>query len=148
MCHDFNSLYPSVIDGYNLSPDTYVENPQGYPYWFNYTPTFGGFSSNPTLDTARFSLQGKLCTFFILCSADGISNDIILTMTAPITNGSMRTALLCGQVVDNGSILTTPPLALLAASSTTINCFSTYVGAGWTASNAKRIVELSGFYSI
>lgn len=75
------------------------ENPSGFPGLFNYAPTYGGFSSNPT-QNVRFALKGNIVTYFATTTANGTSNATTFTMSLPIaaTQGSM----VYGIVADNG----------------------------------------------
>lgn len=53
--------------------------------WLDYTPTFTGFSVNPTGITARYTLIGKTCTVR-LHMTPGTSNDVGQTITLPFTS--------------------------------------------------------------
>lgn len=64
---------------------SYQASPQGYPTWFNYTPTFTGFSANPASYYAKFSVLGTTCTTFFRTIADGTSNATGFEITAPVT---------------------------------------------------------------
>lgn len=76
--------------------------PFGYPTWFNYTPTFGGFSVSPTLVACRYRIIG---TFFSMAYRDigGTSNGTTFTISCPVValTGSVTACInIC---TDNGS---------------------------------------------
>jgi hypothetical protein len=57
----------------------------GVGIWKAYTPTFTGFSSDPTSVRARYCLVGKLCHVSIYASGNGTSNATTFQITAPFT---------------------------------------------------------------
>ncbi len=81
-----------------------AENPQGFPHWFSYTASVGGFSTPPTMIT-RFCLKGTSCILNFVSTTNGTSNSTGFTISLPITaktisNYSWRAQILA---VDNGS---------------------------------------------
>jgi hypothetical protein len=56
---------------------TFISNNAGYA-WQSYTPTFGGFSANPTV-SARYLREGKKVTVEIYTTANGTSNSTSFT---------------------------------------------------------------------
>lgn len=81
-----------------------AENPQGFPHWFSYTASIGGFSTPPTMIT-RFCLKGTSCILNFVSTTNGTSNSTGFTISLPITaktisNYSWRAQILA---VDNGS---------------------------------------------
>lgn len=62
---------------------SYAASPQGWPGWFNYTPSFTGLSVNPT-QTSQWSVQGNACTVAFNASAAGTSNSTAKTITLPV----------------------------------------------------------------
>ncbi len=68
---------------------SYAANPQGYPGWFNWTPTFTGFSADPTNTFHRFSVVGKQCFINIRHNTDGTSNATGFSLTLPITSANV-----------------------------------------------------------
>lgn len=76
--------------------------PFGYPTWFNYTPTFGGFSVSPTIVACRYRIFGS---FFSMAYRDvgGTSNGTTFTISCPVAAlvGSVTACIsIC---TDNGS---------------------------------------------
>jgi hypothetical protein len=121
--------------------------PNAFPDWFAYVPTFVGFTAGIPTYTAKFSINGRLCTFYIQMSADGTSNATNFTVTAPVANAGAAMTLFGGRAVDNGSVVTSPPFITLAASST-ITCYPTFSAGNWTNANGKRIESIHGSYRI
>ena len=81
-----------------------AENPQGFPHWFSYTASVGGFSTPPTMIT-RFCLKGTSCILNFVSTTNGTSNSTGFTISLPITaktisNYSWRAQILA---VDNGN---------------------------------------------
>lgn len=120
---------------------SYITIPQGYPFWFNYTPTFTGFSVNPGITLARFATVGLVC-YMDLNFSFGTSNATTFLISLPITADSTTgSGVNAGFVapVDNGVALTTPGVSIIAPSSTTIDLRTSLAAAGWTASGNKGV---------
>lgn len=60
---------------------SYVVNPQGFPGWFNWTPTVTGFTGATTNTFCRFSQLGRVTTFSI--DIQGTSNAAGFTISLP-----------------------------------------------------------------
>lgn len=116
---------------------SYQENPQGYPGWFNYTPTWAGFSANPTYSNIRFNIIGNICKTVAQASGNGTSNGTSMTMSLPAP-AAQTTTYIGGRAVDNGSILTSPALLTTTATSST-GTWTTWVSGTWTGSGAKSV---------
>lgn len=52
--------------------------------WQSWTPTFGGFSTNPS-GTCRYCIIGKLCYVVIHLTSSGTSNANTFTISLPVT---------------------------------------------------------------
>ena len=70
-----------------------IENPQGFPQYFNWTPTVGGQGSmtytSVTISGARFSLKGKTCFWnFSTNGTIGGTANSYMTHTVPISGSS------------------------------------------------------------
>jgi hypothetical protein len=112
---------------------SYATNPQGYPGWFTYTPTYTGFSADPTPD-AKFCVVGLMCTVLHQGSA-GTSNATGFTLTLPIASavaGQYQWAL----ARDNGTVAAAPGMIEFAASST-LTLYLTGAATAWTNSGSK-----------
>lgn len=84
---------------------SYAETPQGYPGFFNYTPTHGGFSAAPASGIYKFAVKGKTCIVIVRDTAAGTSNATSFTISTPVTSKN-TTNYYSGshaQVQDNGT---------------------------------------------
>lgn len=127
------SLANSAITSPNYS---YEANPQGYPGWFNYSPTWGGVSANPSSVIARFHIVGNTVDLHIHCGGAGISNATTFTMTLPVNAAQTYWAALIN-VYDNSNSVTTPGIAITQSSSSTLSLQKDSANTPWTASNGK-----------
>lgn len=112
-----------------------LANPQGWPEWFNYTPTWGGFSVNPTSVTAKFAVIGKIIWFILGSLGSGTSNSTDFTIT--LTAAPVSTLYVPCPVIDAGADQPVGFMALTAGLST----LTVYKSAFnvFTASNGKRM---------
>lgn len=79
--------------------------PNGFPTWFAWTPTFTGYSVDPSGATYRWKCEGRSITINILQNTNGTSNNTAHTMTLPATSagaGGTHWAMPCLSV-DNGT---------------------------------------------
>lgn len=69
---------------------SYIPNPQGYPFWFNYTPTYSASGSmtftSVTTNLAKFSIVGGQVSTFVnaICTIGGTASDT-LEFTLPVS---------------------------------------------------------------
>lgn len=131
------SLANAAITSPGLSYDA---TPQGFPDWFNYSPTLTGFSSNPTNTVYRFKMNGKEVILFVRQANSGTSNANTFTITLPVTAATISNALWvgAGSGVDNTVVLTTPVFITISSAGTTASIFKDFSSAVWTTSNGKR----------
>lgn len=118
-----------------------VENPQGFPAYFNWSPTFTGFSANPT-GTYKFLVKGTLCFVEVQQTADGTSNAATFYISAPVAasidNGSVLS--IWSYAKDNSSALTAPGMVSYLTSGQNFRIDKTMAAAdGWTTSGGKRV---------
>lgn len=113
-------------------------NPLGYPHWFNWTTSWGGFSANPT-GTFIYSILGNMCSIYYTDASAGTSNGTSLTFTGPVA--ALKTAIMALVVFgkDNGSNLTTPSHLATTATSATITAYKSFAAAAWTNTSTKDI---------
>lgn len=69
---------------------SYQVSPQGYPTWFNFTPTFTtdgtAFTNTPTVNLAKFCLEGKKATINIKWTQNGTAGGTgAMLITIPLT---------------------------------------------------------------
>lgn len=121
--------------------------------WRSWSPTFVGFSANPTSLVHRYKLSGTDfngdCELSIRHGANGTSNATNFTMTLPFTARTITDALWSAPaaVVDNSVVQTAAGECDIASAGTTVVVRKTYdvsAGASWTASGGKRIIACTG----
>ena len=116
---------------------SYAANPQGYPGYFNYAPTFTGFSADPAVGdgSSRFAVNGRTCIWEHNYNTAGTSNATGFTVTLPIASASyFRSWLL---VLDNSAARAA--LGMISINSTTVaGLFTDGTGAAWTGSGTKN----------
>lgn len=128
------SLANAAISANNHS---YADRPQGFPDWFNWAPTVGGFSGSPTVQ-ARFRVSGRTCTMAIFI--DGTSNAGSLTFTAPITYSSIgMTAMLFWARVKDSGTAANGTLEIDTANPTTVQVYKDAAGNVFTGTGAKQL---------
>lgn len=105
----------------------------------SWTPSFTGFSVNPTSVEAKYSLIGKNCRVQVIMAA-GTSNSTSTTVTLPFaaTSEISRQEGVVPVVVDNGVTQSTPGRIIILTGSNTATIAKTSTGAAtWTASGSK-----------
>jgi len=121
---------------------SYQANPQGYPGWFNYTPTWGGLSSAPPTLIARFSIVGRTCSLVISTVSAGTSNSDLFTMSLPVKsaqNGYDVAIVGFIDAYDNGNHLSNPGIAEVGPGSSILNLYTSTWRTGWTAFGLKGV---------
>ncbi|HLE35652.1 MAG TPA: carbohydrate binding domain-containing protein, partial [Candidatus Acidoferrales bacterium] len=112
---------------------SYAETPQGFPGWFNWTPTPSGYSV--TNAVYRFFLQGRKCTVMVREATVGNSTNTVHTLTAPVPAVTLANALWITTLsgTDNSVTLTVPGRAFMISAGTTITLGPQYSVDVWTA---------------
>lgn len=129
------SLANAAITSPYYSYDAY---PQNFPVFFQYTPTWTGFSSAPT-GTIRFFVLGNVCFITYQDAAGGTSNATTTTVTMPIAaSRSLANAGICF-VKDNGANSSTPGHFASTASSNVFNVYKSFFQGSWTSSGGKDV---------
>lgn len=89
---DYAMAAATITDTY-LS---YIENPEGWPHWFNYTATFSrsgtAFTNSPTVNKAHFKAQGDMIIGYIdftMPASAGGTGEIYATAPATIVTDRM-----------------------------------------------------------
>lgn len=117
---------------------SYQANPQGYPGWFNFTPTLTGGSAGPSSFDCKFNIIGNICNFYLQTTSDYTSNSASFTFTIPVSSVKLMHYVPCG-VEDNGTFQTTPGALELGAGSNVVNIYKSFLSNGFTTSGAKRV---------
>ncbi len=124
-------------------------SPQGFPLQHNWTPGFTGFSVDPTVTAAKFSISGGYAHVTYIQDSRGTSNATGFTITGlPIATGtgdeSSSNRLWVGS--DDG---VTGLTVYCYASGTTVYVEKTWASpASWTASGFKGLYQFSISYPI
>lgn len=114
-------------------------SPQWHPDWFNYTPTWTWFSADPTVASAKFSIQGSTCIISISCSANGTSNANTLTASTPNSITSVGNhCWSSGFPVDNGASISVAYTNIDNSASTITYRKTMDTATSWTSSWGKR----------
>lgn len=118
---------------------SYQASPQGYPAAFTFTPTYTGFSVNPTGGVMRFSVHGRKVHIFRRGGTFGTSNATGFTIGVPITAATTPDFQVGGMafVIDNGGAQASPARMYIQAGTSTITLEKTYASGAWTASGSK-----------
>jgi hypothetical protein len=116
-----------------------LTNPLSFPDYFNYTPTFTGFSADPTNSVYRFRIDGKMVSVVVSINGNGTSNTTGFTISAPATckNTSNYFPGALGVGADNGANFM--PVHIYIATNTATMTLRKTAGtdASWTASGGK-----------
>lgn len=107
----------------------------------SWSPTITGFSSSPANGIYMYTQTGKIVDLFITQPTNGTSNATTFTLTLPVTARTIAAAQWVGygQIVDNGSVPTTPGLITITSAGTTLSVFKDFSGASFTSSGGKRL---------
>lgn len=119
---------------------SYVASPVGYPTWFNYTPTYSGFSAVPS-GTERFCVLGTEITLVIWNNSAGTSNATTFSLTAPVISANVASTLWMARLAygeDNGAGSTGLDYARIANNSSQIDVYRANASTGWTNTGSKR----------
>ena len=96
-----------------------IENPFGFPGWFNYVPTFTGWADPVTGYVAQFKLNNDVCHTIIRMTANTTSNSSSSTITSPITSLNLTNGLWIGTPLSavSGTQSTTADTVLILTNS-------------------------------
>jgi hypothetical protein len=133
---DYTVANAAITDNYI----SYVENPEGFPDWFNYAPSITGYSANPTNSIYRFCIKGRTVTILLTEVTPGTSNSVNTTYSLPVSaigTANVNPTVKNTYATDNGAGVTTSMGTILAATPTLLSCYKTEVGGAWTGSGGK-----------
>lgn len=122
---------------------SYQSSPQGFPHWFNYTPTFSGFSNTPGVNISRFHIESRFVRWNLIMDVDGTSNANTFSSSIPIQASSCAYAFWEGHLsgMDNNNVLVHPSFYYISSSGTTV-VFRKEISSldtGWTTSGKKAV---------
>ena len=114
-------------------------SPQWYPNWFNYSPTWGGFSVAPTTSLTAFSIIGSTCSIAIACSGSWTSNSTSLNVTTPDNITSVWGFYGASWFpVDNNVAISAAYVGIVNGASSLVFRKTMDTSTSWTASGGKR----------
>lgn len=122
------------------SPQISRGSPSDFPYWFNYTPTFTGFSVDPTSVFSQYRVDMNTAYVVHRENAAGTSNSTDFHVSLPVTAVSIGGAYWgspCWSAADNGSPIETA-LVYIAGGGSNILLAKSVTSANWTNSGQKR----------
>lgn len=105
--------------------------------WVAYTPTFGGFSVDPTIGRADYFRIGKICTARVMISGSGTSNNTIYTVTLPFNSAEVTRGTVT-LIVNAGGVQAGPGLAQARLGQNTVDMFRDSSAGTWGGANTKR----------
>ena len=106
-----------------------------------WSPSWTGFSANPTVSVAEYSLVGDICTVWLTINSAGASSVNTCTVTLPFAAkyGNVRALT---QVINNGGATT--GLVITNVGSNILTGYATAVAGAWNTSGGK-FIYLTGF---
>lgn len=112
--------------------------PEGFPTWFNWAPTYTGFSSVPSTIVAQFQIIGDTCLINVT-SNNGTSNANTFTISLPITSATISNMAWRVMIasVDNGTAGTGSDYGTVGSNATAVTLAHNDNNAGWTTSGSK-----------
>jgi hypothetical protein len=146
---DYSLANATITDNYY----SYVANPQGFPQWFNWTPSLNtgscvlsGFSG------ARFSVNGRTCQFVFKADNKSMSGSAgSVKIGLPINLGAssigaivthqLRAVYFISAYIDVRTDLDTAAPSVFAL-------YKDITNANWLASETGVFIRVSGFYEI
>jgi hypothetical protein len=134
---DYSVANAAITDvAVSLNPN----NAFGFPSWFNFSPTLGGFSAAPSVTMYRFTVMGRTVIFPFRQGIAGTSDATTFTMTLPIMPANVASGswfFPLSPIQDNGAIPTSPGLGIISAGTITMDLYKTIAFGAWTASSTK-----------
>ena len=106
--------------------------------WQDWTPTFTGFSTDPTNVTARYCRIGNVCHVAVYMLTPGTSNANTFTVTQPITAAAPGPAYNSLGYYEDGGVDVYGQGYVRALSSGVFSLGNDSGGSGWTTSGDKR----------
>mgnify|MGYP003402589669 CR=1 FL=1 len=115
-----------------------------------WSPTYTGFSADPTTLICRYSRIGQFCTVYYRAFPHGTSNTTGFTITAPFTAATVANALwgVSGLSIYNSGTLAYTGNAYIVSAGTTITIERDSAGTAWTNSGTKGVNYFQFTYQV
>lgn len=137
-----NADYAMANGALSATRYSYNANPQGYPTWFNYTPTsVTTFSSAPTNTIYKFMVVGNTITVYVRQASDGTSNNTTFTVSAPVAALTLSNAIWQAPIpafTDNSVDSTTLGKVQITQAATNMVLRTNASTGVWTNSGGKK----------
>jgi hypothetical protein len=135
----------TVFSGHLIRDDAAVPTET---IWQDWTPTFAGWSANPTNSVYRYTRTGKVVTLAIRQGTDGTSNAVTATISLPYPAATIANMhwMVPAAFTDNGSFQAAPGRARIGSGDTVLTLGKAWnADGGFTASGGKKvdIVEIT-----
>lgn len=130
---------------------SHIENPEGFPDWFNYVPFHAGFAVQPTILAARFTVHGRVVRVVYKQDATGTSNAITFTITVPIqaaTFVGQQWSGLAYYITDNSINSVGPGMILVGSAGVAFILYTNTLGAVWTNVLQKGVYGFQMCYEL
>jgi hypothetical protein len=118
---------------------SYIENPEGFPQWFNWDAAPAGFSAVPASPVYRWTTKANTIFIGYVEPSNGTSNATTFTATAPVAAAQNVTGV-AGTLVDNGALRTVAGRVVMTSGSAAITFRTDMANGVWTNANGKRAV--------
>jgi hypothetical protein len=131
---------------------SYIDNPEGFPFYFNFTPAYTGFSADPPTGVSRFSIRGTTCFYRNRPGNNGTSNANTYSQTLPVAH-SYKAALddfyfPVTSGYDGGVYWEYVVVGVINNGEASVAFTKGGVLTGWTDSGNKRIISFQVIYEI
>lgn len=121
----------------------------GFPQWFNWIPSYTGFSVNPTPVFNRFCIVGHQITCVIRQVGTGTGSGTTFFISLPVTAASVGVSYFWsgfGIAFENSSLVAGPAMASIPTAGTSMQIYSNPVQAGWTNNSNRCLTGLTIVY--
>jgi hypothetical protein len=115
--------------------------------WVNFTPSWTGFSADPTILISKYFRTGKACRVVIRCAANGTSNATTKTVTFPFVATAAGQGGLIDFFSNNGTNAATQGGYYTRTSSNVVDLYRDVTSTAWTSSGGCRM-NISTSYEI
>lgn len=115
---------------------SFIDEPQGWPGWFNYTAVYTGFSADPTTGISKYNIKGLMVTVVHRETANGTSNAATFTVSLPVTS-AFGSEIICGLAFNSGT-WTGAASASFGSSATAATLMLSGSASGWATTLGKR----------
>jgi len=144
---DYTVATPTAITDIYYSKQA---TPVDFPIWFNWSPTYTGFSTAPTDTLSRFCIIGRVCYFVHNEGTNGTSNANSFSVLLPVVANTVAGSYwggMCFFAIDNTAQITTACRWNIDSAATSVFLYTNMGTGAWTTSGGKR-ARLQGWYEI